>query len=308
MAQERLALGPAPGRGSAGARGGGARRGPGWRALTTWKASSTAVASSSWSSVINGVLAALERFEGGDLDPGAKVLATPGQPAAGLARAAGHQTQPPVPHDAVSARGQIDHPGQVLGARTTTLQRQLTHVVPHLLVHTQTLHTGQPRPTGSQSSPITTSTGSSDRPQRAPRRAQPPGHARHRGLPATDLVDRPPARPHRQQRTRPGHPLVLLSKHTRRAPRPSTPPGPRAPHQPHRPAQARRVDKHHLTAPMAATTPHRTQPTNERAGSTPTTSTPAPSPTSPPLTPQPRPHRHAAHPHHNSKEPGFRGI
>ena len=95
--------------------------------------------------VVDGVLVAVERVQGGDLDAVLEVVAAFLEPVAvRLPRPAGHQVQQPRPWLAVLIRREVDHPGQLLRAAAAVLDRELGHVVPHVLIHTKSLHAVAP--------------------------------------------------------------------------------------------------------------------------------------------------------------------
>ena len=61
-----------------------------------------------------------------------------------LARPAGDQVkQPRLRPACVGIRGEVDHPGQLLGSTAAVLDRELADVVPHVLVHTEPFHAGE---------------------------------------------------------------------------------------------------------------------------------------------------------------------
>ncbi len=92
----------------------------------------------------------------------------------------------------------------------------------------------------------------SDRtPHRPPRRPQLPGQPQDRGVLASHLLRRPPARPGRQQPARTRHLTVLFGEHRHRARLIGAGPGPFPPHQLHRPPEARCVDQLDLPPAMA---------------------------------------------------------
>lgn len=101
------------------------------------------------------------------------------------------------------------------------------------------------------------------RPHRAPSSSELTTDPVHGGALATDLLDRPPARPRRQHRPRRDDPLVLLDERTDRAPRIRAHPAPLPPPDPHRPAHRRSVNQPHLDPAVrvgddpARTTAHR---------------------------------------------------
>ena len=89
-------------------------------------------------------------------------------------------------------------------------------------------------------------------PYRPPGRAELPRQAEDGGVLATDLPDRPPARPGAQQRPRLGDGVVLLRQHPARAVAFAAPPRSLALGELDRSAEARRVDQPHVAPPVAA--------------------------------------------------------
>jgi hypothetical protein len=190
--------------------------------------------------VVDGVLVAVERVQGGDLDAVLEVVAAFLEPVAvRLPRPAGHQVQQPRPWLAVLIRREVDHPGQLLRAAAAVLDRELGHVVPHVLIHTKSLHAVEPGLVIGHRLQQRLDRG----PYRVPRRPQLPRDPGDGGVLAADLVDRPPACPHGQQGPRPSHLLVLLGEHLCRTRWFLAAPGPLAPDQPNRPVEAWRVDQ-----------------------------------------------------------------
>jgi hypothetical protein len=160
--------------------------------------------------VVDGVLVAVERVQGGDLDAVLEVVAAFLEPVAvRLPRPAGHQVQQPRPWLAVLIRREVDHPGQLLRAAAAVLDRELGHVVPHVLIHTKSLHAVEPGLVIGHRLQQRLDRG----PHRVPRRPQLPRDPGDGGVLAADLVDRPPACPHGQQGPQPSHLLVLLGEH-----------------------------------------------------------------------------------------------
>ena len=87
--------------------------------------------------VVDGVLVAVERVQGRDLDTVLETFATLVEPVTvGLPRPAGDQVEQPRSWFAgLGIRSQIDHPGQLLGATAAVFDGELADVVPHVLVH-----------------------------------------------------------------------------------------------------------------------------------------------------------------------------
>lgn len=143
--------------------------------------------------------------------------------------------------------GEVDHPGQQLRPTTAVGDRELADVVPHVLIDAGALHAAEPCLVVSHLLQQRADRG----PHGVPRRAELACNPADRGVLATHLVDRPPACPRGQQRSRPGHLLVLLSEDPRGAGSLFAAPGPLAPHQPHRPVEARCVDQRDVAATVA---------------------------------------------------------
>jgi hypothetical protein len=95
--------------------------------------------------VIEGVLVAVKRVQGRDLDAVAEGLVTRLKPL-GVRGAgpAGHQVQQPRPGHARGVAGQIHHPGQLLGATAAVGDRLGGDVVPHVLIHPERGHALEP--------------------------------------------------------------------------------------------------------------------------------------------------------------------
>lgn len=87
---------------------------------------------------------------------------------------------------------------------------------------------------------------------RSPARAELATDPVDRGVLATQLLDRPPARPRCQLGPGCGNPLVLLNERADRTPRVRAHPAPLAPHDPDRPTHRRRIDQPHPDAAVAA--------------------------------------------------------
>ncbi|MEI2810954.1 MAG: hypothetical protein V9F00_12405 [Nocardioides sp.] len=190
--------------------------------------------------VIDGVLVPAERIEGGDLHPVAEHLAALGEPRlVRLPGASGDQVQQASLGAAVRISGQVDHPGQLLGAAPAVLDRLGRHVVPHVLVDPEDGH-----PVEAGRVLVHRLQQRLDRlPHRAPPGAELAADPVHRGVLAADLLDRPPARSRRQRRARRGDALVLLHERRHRAPRFGADPPPLTPDDPHRSAHRRGVDQ-----------------------------------------------------------------
>lgn len=91
----------------------------------------------------------MERVQGGYLHRRTERVTALVQPRrVRLPRPAGHQVQEPGPdpHGPVpaGAPGQVDHPGQLLRAAPALFGRLGADVVPHVLVHPEGVHTGEP--------------------------------------------------------------------------------------------------------------------------------------------------------------------
>ena len=192
--------------------------------------------------VVDRVLVATERIEGGDLDVGPERVAAGLQPVlvhrAGSAR---DQIEQPGPGASVLVTGQVDHAGQLFRA---TLDR--ADVVPDVLVDPEGGDAGEPG--------LILRRGGQDRPDRGPhrlpRRAELTGHPGHRAVLATDLMHRPPAGPCGEHGPRLGDLLVLLGEHPDRTRRLRTFPGPFPPPQLDRPAERRSIHQPHRAPAM----------------------------------------------------------
>ncbi len=88
-------------------------------------------------------------------------------------------------------------------------------------------------------------------PHRAPRRAQLTGQAGHRGVLTPHLVDRPPARPCREQRSWSGEVVVLLGEGPGHAVLLAATPSPLTPDQTDWAPEARHVDEIHIASAVA---------------------------------------------------------
>ena len=108
--------------------------------------------------VVDGVLVAVERVQGGDLHLLLEGVAAGVEPRlVDGARAARHEVEQPRPDVSVLVAGQINHPGQLFGAPVAGAD-----VMPHVFVDAQRGDTGEPVLVPSQ--------GSQNRHQRAPHR------------------------------------------------------------------------------------------------------------------------------------------
>lgn len=137
--------------------------------------------------VIDGVLVAVERVEGGDLHAFAERVAALSQPAlVHRAGAAGDQIKQPDPDTSVRVAGQIDHPGEFLGSSGSGVD-----VMPQVLVHAQRGHPDEPGLIGSGHR----QQGSDRAPHRLPRHPELPGRPVHRRVFAAELVRSPTSRP-----------------------------------------------------------------------------------------------------------------
>ncbi len=85
--------------------------------------------------VVEGVLVAVERIEGRDLDAGAEGLVALVEPV-GVdgAGPAGHEVEQPGARSSLAVTGKIDHPGQLLRPTTAVLDRLGADVMPHVLI------------------------------------------------------------------------------------------------------------------------------------------------------------------------------
>jgi hypothetical protein len=85
--------------------------------------------------VIDGVLVAVKRVQGRDLDPAREALAASLEPVAvGPPRAAGDQVEQTSPDASVLVTGQVDHAGELLRAPAAVLNRLRADVVPHVFI------------------------------------------------------------------------------------------------------------------------------------------------------------------------------
>ena len=199
--------------------------------------------------LVDGVLVAVERVQGRDLNTGLEVATAFFEPVAvRLPGPARHQVQQPRPRLAVLAGGQVDHPGQQLRPSATVRDRELADVVPHVLIDTEALHPGEPGLVVGHRLQQRPDRG----PDRVPRRAQLSSDPADRGVFAADLVDRPPAGPCGQQGPWGRDVGVLLGEHLRWAQRLLAAPGPLAPHDADWPVEAWRVDERDVAAAVAA--------------------------------------------------------
>jgi len=119
------------------------------------------------------------------------------------------------------------------------LDRPGGYVVPDVLIHAKDGHTVEPGLIGRQRLEEWLDRG----PDGAPGRAELPGEPLHARVLATQLSDRPPTRPSRQQGTRLRDFLMLLGERPGRTRPFSTAPGPLTPDQLHRPTHAGHVDQ-----------------------------------------------------------------
>ena len=88
--------------------------------------------------VIDGVLVAVERVQGGDLDAGTERLVPRLQPRlVGRTRAVGHEVEESCFHLPLLGSGQIDHAGEFLGSAAAVGDGLGGHVVPHVLIDAQ---------------------------------------------------------------------------------------------------------------------------------------------------------------------------
>jgi len=198
--------------------------------------------------VIDGVLVAMERIEGRDLDPVTKGRVAGLEPLlVGGARAAGHEVEQSGFHLALLVSGEVDHPGELLGATPALVLGPGRDVVPDVLVDPQCGDVLEPGLVCGHRLEQRL-----DRaPHGAPGRAELAGEAGHRGVLAAQLVDRPPARPPGQQCPWRGQVLVLLDERASRALRFGAAPDPLAPDQRDRAAEAGKVDQPNLAATVA---------------------------------------------------------
>ena len=105
-----------------------------------------------------------------------------------LARPAGDQVEQPRLRPAcVGIRGEVDHPGQLLGSTAAVLDRELADVVPHVLVHTEPFHAGEAPLVVGHRLQQQLDRGS----HRVPRRPELLRQAADRCMLAAELVDRP---------------------------------------------------------------------------------------------------------------------
>lgn len=108
-------------------------------------------------------------------------------------------------------------------------------------------------------------------PHRAPRGPKLACQTLHGGVLAAHLSDRPPTRPRRQQRPRPGQVILALGERPARAVRVLAPPRPLTPHQFDWPAHARDVDQTDGPSAVAAATTPQTRHASTRAADSTTT-------------------------------------
>jgi len=85
--------------------------------------------------VVDGVLVAMERVQGGDLNPLAERVAAVSKPRlVGLTRAARDQVQQPDPEVSVLVTGEIDHAGELFRPASAVVDGLGRDVVPHVFV------------------------------------------------------------------------------------------------------------------------------------------------------------------------------
>ena len=185
--------------------------------------------------VVDGVLVAVERVQGGDLDPSLERRAALVEPCLVHGPgAAGYEVEQPGSDASVLVTGQVDHAGEFLRAALAG-----THVVPQVFVHPEGGHAGEPGLVVGQRR----QDGLDRAPHRLPRHPQLTRQPVDGGVLTADLLEHPPARPGGQQPARAGYLLVLLGEHPGRARRLQAPPRALAPPQPGRPRETRDVDQ-----------------------------------------------------------------
>jgi hypothetical protein len=199
--------------------------------------------------VIEGVLVALERIQGRDLDPVTERVVAFLQPVrVDGSRPSGFLVEQSRASLSLAVTRKIDHPGQFLRSASAVLDGLGADVMADVLVDAEGRDAAEAGPVIGHLL--------QQRPDRrlhgAPRRPELPRQAQDRRTFATDLIDRPPARPRRQQGPRSGDGVVLLGEHPRRAVRLGAPPRPLAPRELNRPTEARCVDQPHLATSVAA--------------------------------------------------------
>ncbi len=212
--------------------------------------------------VIDSCLVALERIESGDLHALAEAFAALGEPVGvGLPRAAWHEVEQSRADTSLLVTGQIDHPRQLLGAATAVGDGLGGDVVPDVLIDAQGGDACEPGRVGGH----LLEQRLNGAPHRAPRRAELTSQTSDAGVLAAQLIDRPPARPRRQQRPWTSQICVLLSERPGRAPLLGTAPRPFTPDQPDRPPEAGHIDELHLAASVAVRN-HPARPAPARPG------------------------------------------
>ena len=198
--------------------------------------------------VIDRVLVPVERIQRRLFDPMTEPVAAAGEPVPiRLPRASRDQIQQPCTHLAISGWSQVDHASQRFRPTPTRADRALRDVMPDVLI--------DPEPHNAIEAGLVIGHGfeqrSDRRPHCVPRRAQLAGDAGDRSVLVADLANRPPTRPHRQQRTRQRDRVVAFGERPRLASVVDAAPRPLAPHQPHRPTEARHVNQRHVAAAVA---------------------------------------------------------
>ena len=161
--------------------------------------------------VVDGVLVAVERVQGGDLDAFAERVAAVTQPGlVGLTRAARDQIEEPGPDASLLVAGEIDHAGELLRPAPALVDGLGGDVMPDVFVDAQRGDAGE--------AGLVVGGGFKDRldgsPQRPPGAAELPGHPLNGGVLPPHLPDRPRRRPSGEQRSGPRHIGVLLHELT----------------------------------------------------------------------------------------------
>jgi hypothetical protein len=185
--------------------------------------------------VVDGVLVAAERVQGGDLDVGLERRAALVEP--GLGHGPGtarDEVEEPSPDASALVTGQMDHAGEFSGPALAGVD-----VVPQVLVHAQGRDAGEPGLVSGGPLQDRRDTG----PHGPPRRGQLAGQPGDRGMLATYLFHDPAARPGGEQGPRLGDPVVLLGEHPHRTRRLRTRPRPLAPQHHRRRPEKRCVDE-----------------------------------------------------------------